>query len=101
MNIVCFDPGHGGDDEGQGAVGGVAEKDLVLALARLAGNACRERHWQVSLTRIDDRDVPNQQRSFRANRTGATCFISLHTCNVAGGSTLDEEETPAAGVRVI
>jgi N-acetylmuramoyl-L-alanine amidase len=81
MNIVCIDPGHGGDDAGMAAApGGAPEKDLMLALAKHLGNACREHGWQVSLTRIDDRDLPTQQRSFRANRTGAACFLSLHAC---------------------
>jgi N-acetylmuramoyl-L-alanine amidase len=102
MNIVCIDPGHGGDDSGAGAVAGATEKDVVLALAKRLGTACRAHNWQVSLTRIDDNDLPARQRAFRANRTGATCFVSLHTCVEAAGAGLTTgEDAPAGGARVI
>lgn len=52
----------------------------MLTLAKQVGNACRELGWQVTMTRMDDRDVSVQQRSSRANRAPSTCFISLHAC---------------------
>ena len=102
MHIICIDPGHGGDDGGDALASGTAEKDVVLALAKRLGNACREGQWQVSLTRIDDRDVPVEQRSFRANRTGATCFVSLHTCGGAVGLPRPAEgDASPLGTRVV
>ena len=82
MNILCIDPGHGGPDTGRESAIGLSEKDVTLALARKLGNACRAQGWQITMTRIDDRQVATDERATRANRAPATCLISLHACDL-------------------
>jgi len=78
LRVVVLDPGHGGDDAGTTA-GGVVEKDLALALARLLKVEIERRlHARVLLTREDDRGVPTDQRAQFANRARADLVLSLH-----------------------
>lgn len=78
--IVVIDPGHGGRDPGAVAVsGGVAEKDLTLALARELRDRLVERgRVRVALTRDSDRYLTLEQRASVARGLGASLFLSLH-----------------------
>jgi len=76
---IVLDPGHGGKDPGAIGVGGRAEKDIVLSIAkRLAVKLRNEMGIQVVLTRKDDRYVPLENRTAIANAEDADLFISLH-----------------------
>jgi N-acetylmuramoyl-L-alanine amidase len=76
---IVLDPGHGGKDPGAIGVGGVAEKDLVLSIAKkLAVKLTRELGIEVILTRKDDRYVPLEDRTATANAEDADLFVSLH-----------------------
>ena len=76
---IVLDPGHGGKDPGAIGVGGRAEKDVVLSIAkRLAVKLRNEMGIQVVLTRKDDRYVPLEDRTAIANAEEADLFISLH-----------------------
>ena len=76
---IVLDPGHGGKDPGAIGVGGVAEKDLVLSIAKkLAVKLKREMGIEVILTRKDDRYVPLEDRTAMANAEDADLFVSLH-----------------------
>src|SRR5262245_17116200 len=76
---IVLDPGHGGKDPGAIGAGGIAEKDIVLSIARkLALKLRREMGVQVVLTRKDDRFVPLEDRTALANKENADLFISLH-----------------------
>jgi N-acetylmuramoyl-L-alanine amidase len=76
---IVLDPGHGGKDPGAIGVGGIAEKDIVLAVAKkLAEKVKRELGIEVVLTRNDDRFIPLEDRTAIANAEGADLFISLH-----------------------
>ena len=78
--IVVIDPGHGGRDPGAVAVsGGVAEKDLTLALARELRDRLVERgRVRVAMTRDSDRYLTLEQRAGVARSLGASLFLSLH-----------------------
>jgi N-acetylmuramoyl-L-alanine amidase len=77
---IVLDPGHGGKDPGAIGVGGIAEKDIVLSVAKkLAKKLTKEMGIQVVLTRNDDRFVPLEDRTAIANAEDADLFISLHT----------------------
>lgn len=77
---IVLDPGHGGKDPGAIGVGGIAEKDIVLSVAKkLAKKLRKEMGVQVVLTRSDDRFVPLEDRTAIANAEDADLFISLHT----------------------
>jgi N-acetylmuramoyl-L-alanine amidase len=74
-----LDPGHGGKDPGAIGVGGIAEKDIVLSVAKkLARKLKTELGVQVFLTRNDDHFVPLEERAAMANGEDADLFISLH-----------------------
>ncbi len=76
---IVLDPGHGGKDPGAIGVGGVAEKDIVLSVAKkLAVKLKREMGIEVVLTRSDDRFIPLEDRTAIANAENADLFISLH-----------------------
>ena len=68
LRKIVLDPGHGGKDPGAIGVGGVAEKDLVLGVAKkLARKLHAELGVKVVLTRNDDRYVPLEDRTALAN----------------------------------
>jgi N-acetylmuramoyl-L-alanine amidase len=76
---IVLDPGHGGRDPGAIGVGGIAEKDLVLSVARkLARKLRQEMGIDVVLTRKDDSFVRLEDRTAIANAENADLFVSLH-----------------------
>jgi N-acetylmuramoyl-L-alanine amidase len=79
LRKIVLDPGHGGKDSGAIGVGGIAEKDIVLSVAkRLATKLKNELGVEVVLTRQDDTFIPLEDRTAIANAEGADLFISLH-----------------------
>lgn len=79
LRKIVLDPGHGGKDPGAIGPGGVAEKDIVLSIAKkLARKLTAEMGVQVVLTRNDDRYVALEDRTATANAEDADLFISLH-----------------------
>ncbi len=79
IHKIVLDPGHGGRDPGAIGFGGIAEKDVVLSVARkLARKLQREMGLEVVLTRKDDSFVPLENRTAIANAEGADLFVSLH-----------------------
>jgi N-acetylmuramoyl-L-alanine amidase len=78
--LIVIDPGHGGTNSGApGAVPGLHEKQVTLALARLLWEELTERGYRVVMTRDRDVYLTLRQRVRLANRLGAALFISLHT----------------------
>jgi N-acetylmuramoyl-L-alanine amidase len=76
---IVLDPGHGGKDPGAIGEGGVAEKDIVLIVAKkLAAKLKLAMGIEVVLTRTDDRFIPLEDRTAMANAQDADLFISLH-----------------------
>ena len=76
---IVLDPGHGGKDPGAIGIGGIAEKDIVLAVAlKLAQKLKKEMGVEVVLTRKDDRFIPLEDRTAIANAEDADLFVSLH-----------------------
>jgi N-acetylmuramoyl-L-alanine amidase len=76
---VVLDPGHGGKDPGAIGVGGIAEKDIVLNVAKkLARKLKAHMGVEVVLTRNDDSFIDLPTRTAIANQENADLFISLH-----------------------
>lgn len=73
--------GHGGSASGA-VYGGVAEKDLNLAIASQAARLLEEAGLTVLMTRRDDQDVSLYRRSGLANTYEADLFVSVH-CNAS------------------
>jgi N-acetylmuramoyl-L-alanine amidase len=77
---IVLDPGHGGKDPGAIGVRGIAEKNIVLSIAKkLARKLRKEMNVEVILTRNNDSFVPLEDRTAIANAENADLFISLHT----------------------
>ena len=79
LRKIVIDPGHGGKDPGAIGIGGVAEKDVVLSVAKkLALKLKKEMGVEVILTRNDDSFIELKDRTAIANAEQADLFISLH-----------------------
>jgi N-acetylmuramoyl-L-alanine amidase len=77
---IVLDPGHGGKDPGAIGIRGIAEKDIVLNIAKkLARKLRKKMNVEIILTRNDDSFVPLEDRTAIANAENADLFISLHT----------------------
>lgn len=76
---IVLDPGHGGKDPGAIGVDGIAEKDIVLTVAKkLAKKLTKEMGVEVVLTRKNDSFVRLEDRTAIANAQDADLFLSLH-----------------------
>lgn len=84
LRKVVLDPGHGGIDPGAIGPGGVREKDVTLAIAQKVASSLYRSGVDVVLTRDDDRLVTLEERTARANASGADLFLSIH-CNASEG----------------
>jgi len=90
---IVLDPGHGGKDPGAIGVGGVVEKDVVLAIGlRLKERLAEIRNIDVILTRDRDVFLALEERTARANAERADLFVSIHG-NASPNSELSGVET--------
>ena len=80
---VVVDPGHGGPDPGAIGIGGLREKDIVLAIGLETAAALQNLGLRAILTRSDDRDLDLPPRVQIAEQANADLFVSIH-CNSAG-----------------
>ena len=77
--LVVLDPGHGGSNHGaRGAVPGLYEKQVTLAVATQVATRLRAHGIDVVLTREDDRTMTLRQRMEVANHLAADLFVSIH-----------------------
>ncbi len=78
---IVLDPGHGGRDKGApGAVPGVYEKDITLAIALKLQKKLKETlGCEVILTRTTDKYLSLEERTAIANMKNGDLFISIHT----------------------
>jgi N-acetylmuramoyl-L-alanine amidase len=84
IHSIVLDPGHGGSDAGVTA-GGLKEKELTLALARLLKVELERRGpVRVVLTRDDDREIGEAERAEHANRARADLVLALHFDGLPG-----------------
>lgn len=79
LRTIVIDPGHGGLAAGASGPGGISEKEITLDIAaRLRELIYRRLGLQVILTREADIDVPNEERTEKANYWKADLFLSIH-----------------------
>jgi N-acetylmuramoyl-L-alanine amidase len=77
--LIVLDPGHGGSNTGaRGAVDGLLEKQLTLALANQVAAELRSAGLSVELTRSGDQTLTLRQRAAFANQRHADLFVSVH-----------------------
>lgn len=87
--VIAIDPGHGGSEPGAVGATGLIEKDVNLAISRLASDLLRQNGARVVLTRSSDVNVGLYERTAVAAQAGADIFVSIHinasTNRSAGG----------------
>lgn len=97
--IVVLDPGHGGVDPGATGANDVAEKNVVLALAReLRKQLEASGRYEVFLTRDSDTFIKLSDRVKFARQKNADLFVSIHAdsinkAGVSGASIYTLSET--------
>jgi N-acetylmuramoyl-L-alanine amidase len=79
LRTIVIDPGHGGQDPGAIGPSGVAEKDVVLDVARRVARLAEDGLGvKVLMTRGDDTFIPLRDRTSFANKQRADLFVSIH-----------------------
>ncbi len=79
VRTLVIDPGHGGKDLGAVGASGLAEKDIVLEVARGLRDRLQARGpFRVLMTREDDTFRTLKERVEYANEQQADLFISIH-----------------------
>ena len=81
--VIVIDPGHGGTDSGAISKEGLAEKDIVLDIARSIlfwNKTLLESKYDIYLTRTKDSLISLDDRTKLARYLKPDVFISLH-CN--------------------
>lgn len=77
--IVVVDAGHGGIDPGTHGIGGLREKEVVLAVARRLKDSLEATgRYQVHLTRDRDVFIPLRERVNMARAARGDLLVSLH-----------------------
>ena len=81
VSRIIIDPGHGGKDFGApGAIKGVFEKDITLAIGKKLATKIRDSlKCEVVLTRNSDHYLTLEERTAIANTKNGDLFISIHT----------------------
>ena len=80
--LVILDPGHGGADTGYRGSTRIAEKDIVLDLAKQIEAVARQHQIEVLLTRDADFEQHSKERIDIAQNNYGSLFLSLH-CNTS------------------
>lgn len=85
--VIVLDPAHGGTDTGARGENGVAEKDIVLNIARAIREQLARQGYRVLMTRNDDSDPTYDDRAALANAYRDAIFISLHVSSTGTPGT--------------
>ena len=75
--IIVIDAGHGGEDIGI-AHDGIKEKDLTLKIVKKLKEKLDDTDIKVYYTRMEDKEIPDEDRVSIANRVKADMLISIH-----------------------
>ena len=75
--IVCLDPGHGGNDIGA-EYGKLVESDINLETAKYVQLSLQADGYRVYMTREDDSFVAKRDRSEYCNSVNADIMVSIH-----------------------
>ena len=78
FDTVIVDAGHGGEDAGAQGSGTLAEKNLVLSIAKQVAEKLRNGGLRVVMTRSDDSFVSLEERFAIANDARGDLFVSIH-----------------------
>jgi N-acetylmuramoyl-L-alanine amidase len=108
--VIVLDPAHGGTDTGARGEGGMAEKDIVLQIARTVREQLAIQGYRVVLTRKDDSNPSYDDRAAVANAYHDAVFVSLHVASTGTpgtvrayydqlSATVPPEVFPTTGIR--
>jgi len=86
--LIVLDPAHGGTDSGARGEGGLAEKDIVLQIARTVRAQLERQGYRVLMTRSDDSNPSYDDRAALANAHRDVIFISLHVASTGVPGTV-------------
>jgi N-acetylmuramoyl-L-alanine amidase len=75
---IVIDPGHGGEDPGVTAGGGLREKEITLDIAQRLSTLLLAASFEVFLTREKDASVSLERRTQFANAVGGDVLVSIH-----------------------
>ena len=92
--LIILDPGHGGKDTGALGIGGIQEKDIILAISQKVGQILENKGMQVVFTRNSDFFVSLQGRTDMANAARADLFVSIHA------NSIEQNRSDVNGVEV-
>ena len=96
--LVLIDAAHGGADIGAAITPSLAEKDVVLALARRVQRELASRGIAAGLLRNSDIALSLDQRAVAANAARPALYISLHAANTGRGVHVFTSLLPAANL---
>lgn len=86
LHCIVVDAGHGGKDPGAIGPGGIQEKNVALAMARILVQRLRaELGCRVLLSRDRDVYLSTKERVALANKAEADLFISIHANSALDG----------------
>lgn len=86
--MIVLDPAHGGTDTGARGENGLAEKDIVLQIARAVREQLTRDAYRVLLTRNDDSNPSYDDRAAMANAYRDAIFVSLHVSSTGAPGTV-------------
>ncbi len=100
--VIVLDPAHGGTDTGARGENGLAEKDIVLQIARAVREQLTRNAYRVVMTRSDDSNPSYDDRVAMANGYRDAIFVSLHVSSTGTPGTVrayyDQLATPSPPV---
>lgn len=85
--VIVLDPAHGGTDTGARGENGLAEKDIVLQIARAVREQLIRDAYRVVLTRNDDSNPSYDERAGMANGYREAIFVSIHVSSTGTPGT--------------
>lgn len=78
LPVIVLDPAHGGTDTGARGENGLAEKTIVLQIARTLQAQLLNHGYHVVMTRTDDSDPSFDDRAALANSYRNAVYIAIH-----------------------
>lgn len=86
--LVAIDAAHGGTETGATLPGGIAEKDLTLAIARRLQAEFDKQGIATLMIRDGDSTLATEQRAIAANTARATLYVTVHVAAEGQGARI-------------
>ena len=91
--VVMIDPGHGGQDSGAVGIGGLQEKDVILAISQRVAALLEQQGIHAILTRTSDYFVDLAPRVEMAKQNRVDLFVSIHANSIDNRPDVNGLET--------